>query len=391
MTNWKNRLSPTVQSLPPSGLKKFFDICQVMEDVTTLGVGEPDFVTPEVILNGCISALRRGDTGYTSSYGLPQLRRAITRDIEKHYGVTYSPDSEVLVTIGVSEALDMALRAILAPGDEVLLPEPCYVANKACVLLAGGVPVPVITYAEEGFVVNEERLAKAVTPRTKAIVIGYPNNPTGATMSGEELAAVARVAAQHDLLVISDELYAHLTFEGTHTCFSALPGMKDRTLLLNGFSKSYAMTGQRIGYALGPAELIEAMVSIHQYGIICAPVASQWAAVAALEQADEDRDRMMQAYQQRRLIMIEGLRRLGLPTFAPKGAFYIFPSIKETGLSSAAFAEELLVNNRVAVIPGSAFGDSGEGYIRCAYASSEENLRKALGRMDQFLHTLRQQ
>ena len=387
MINWQNRFSPSVNALPKSGLKKFFDIAKTMDDVVTLGVGEPDFVTPEVILNACHSTMNRGETGYTSSYGLPELRRAIAKDIEKNYGVDYNPEHEILVTVGVSEALDLAMRVLLAPGDEVLIPEPCYVANRACIVLAGGVPVPVETLAEEEFIVKPERILQAITPRTKAIMIGYPNNPTGAIMSKEELSAIARIAEEHDLLVISDELYAHLTYEGNHTCFSSLPGMRERTLLLNGFSKAYAMTGMRVGYALAPSALIEAMVNIHQYTIICASVSAQWAAVEALEKGQPDRERMIHSYQVRRQIMIDGFRHLGLPAVTPKGAFYIFPCIKETGLTSAEFAEQLLTAKRVALIPGDAFGASGEGYVRCAYASSETNLHKAFERMDGFLNS----
>lgn len=388
MMNWQNRFSPAVNSLPQSGLKKFFDIAKVLDDVVTLGVGEPDFVTPDVILNACHASMNRGDTGYTSSYGLPELRRAIAKDIANNYQVEYDPASEILVTVGVSEALDLAMRALLSPGDEVLIPEPCYVANRACIVLAGGVPVPVETFAEEEFVVKPERIRQAITPRTKAIMIGYPNNPTGAIMTRKELLAIAKIAEEYDLLVISDELYAHLTYEGTHACFSSLPGMKERTLLLNGFSKAYAMTGMRVGYALASAELIEAMVNIHQYTIICASVSAQWSAVEALERGIPDRERMIHSYQVRRQIMVDGFQRLGLPTVTPKGAFYIFPSIKETGLSSAEFAETLLTDKRVALIPGDAFGASGEGYVRCAYASSEENLHKAFERIEQFLNKL---
>jgi aminotransferase len=306
--------------------------------------------------------------------------------MEEKFGVTYNPEREILITVGVSEALDLAMRAILAPGDEVLVPEPCYVANKACVIMAGGVPVPVDTKAEEGFVIKPEELAKRVTPRTKAIIISYPANPTGATMKRAELLKIAAFAQQHNLIVISDELYADLTYVGRHTAFSSLPGMKERTILLSGFSKTYAMTGFRIGFIMAPAEAVSAMLSIHQYTMLCAPTPAQFAAIEAIKSARNDYEFMFDTYNKRRQIMMDGLKKIGLPTFAPQGAFYIFPNIAATGLSSAKFADRLLEAEEVALIPGQAFGACGEGFVRCSYSTATEHLFIALERLDRFVN-----
>ena len=383
--NWAERVSPIVRSIPPSGIRRFFDIVAEMSGVISLGVGEPDFVTPWHIRESCVHGLQRGYTSYTSNYGLLELRQEITRMIETDYGVTYNPKCEALVTVGVSEALDLAMRAILSPGDEVLVPEPCYVSYQACVTLAGGTPVSVSCTRENEFRVTVDQLAAAVTPRTKALLIGYPNNPTGAVMPREALAAIAQFAEQHDLIVISDEIYANLTYDGEHTCFASLPGMRDRTILLNGFSKAYAMTGWRIGYALGNEDFIAAMTKIHQFTMLCAPITAQIAAVEALQQGRPSRERMVAEYDKRRRLMVEGFRNMGLDCFEPKGAFYVFPSIQNTGLTSLEFAEKLLHAEKIALVPGNAFGACGEGYIRCSYAASSKNLSEALDRIARFV------
>ena len=386
--NWAERVSPLVRSIPPSGIRRFFDIVAEMSGVISLGVGEPDFVTPWHIRESCVHGLQRGYTSYTSNYGLLELRQEISRMIETDYGVVYDPKCEALVTVGVSEALDLAMRALLSPGDEVLVPEPCYVSYNACVTLAGGVPVSVCCNRENEFRVTVEQLAAALTPRTKALLIGYPNNPTGAVMSRDDLAAIARFAEQHDLIVISDEIYASLTYDGEHTCFAALPGMRDRTILLNGFSKAYAMTGWRIGYAMGNADFIGAMTKIHQYTMLCAPITAQVAAIEAIKQGTPSRNKMVDEYDRRRRLMVEGLRNIGLDCFEPRGAFYVFPSIRNTGLTSLQFAEQLLQAEKVALVPGDAFGACGEGFVRCSYASSSKNLSEALDRIGRFVKPL---
>lgn len=387
--NWSERISPTVNTVPPSGIRRFFDIAAEMKGVISLGVGEPDFITPWHIRESCVHGLHKGYTAYTSNYGLLELREEIARTIMNNYNISYDPRSEALVTVGVSEALDLAVRAILSPGDEVLIPEPCYVSYKACVMLAGGRPVPVPTTMEHEFRVTVEQLEKLVTPRTKALLIGYPNNPTGAIMPAKELAAIARFAEKHDLIVISDEIYADLTYQGSHTCFAGLPGMRDRTILLNGFSKAYAMTGWRIGYALSNPDFIAAMNKIHQYTMLCAPITAQLGAIEALRHGKDKMEKMVAEYNSRRQLMLDGLRSIGVSCFEPKGAFYIFPSIKETGLTSLGFAEELLRTEKVAVVPGDAFGESGEGFIRCSYASSIGNLTEALERIGRFVRQRR--
>ena len=386
--NWAERVSPLVRSIPPSGIRRFFDIVAEMSGVISLGVGEPDFVTPWHIRESCVHGLQRGYTSYTSNYGLLELRQEITRMLEADYGVVYDPKCEALITVGVSEALDLAMRALLSPGDEVLVPEPCYVSYNACVTLAGGVPVSVCCNRENEFRVTVEQLAAALTPRTKALLIGYPNNPTGAVMPREDLAAIARFAEQHDLIVISDEIYASLTYDGEHTCFASLPGMRDRTILLNGFSKAYAMTGWRIGYAMGNADFIGAMTKIHQYTMLCAPITAQIAAIEAIKQGTASRNKMVDEYDRRRRLMVDGLRNIGLDCFEPRGAFYVFPSIRNTGLTSLQFAEQLLQAEKVALVPGDAFGACGEGFVRCSYASSSKNLSEALDRIGRFVKPL---
>ena len=386
--NWAERVSPLVRSIPPSGIRRFFDIVAEMSGVVSLGVGEPDFVTPWHIRESCVHGLQRGYTSYTSNYGLLELRQEIARMLETDYGVIYDPKCEALITVGVSEALDLAMRALLSPGDEVLVPEPCYVSYNACVSLAGGVPISVCSSRENEFRVTVDQLAAALTPRTKALLIGYPNNPTGAVMSREDLAAIARFAEQHDLIVISDEIYASLTYDGEHTCFASLPGMRDRTILLNGFSKAYAMTGWRIGYAMGNADFIGAMTKIHQYTMLCAPITAQIAAIEAIKQGTASRNKMVDEYDRRRRLMVDGLRNIGLDCFEPRGAFYVFPSIRNTGLTSLQFAEQLLQAEKVALVPGDAFGACGEGFVRCSYASSSKNLSEALDRIGRFVKPL---
>lgn len=387
--SWAERISPVVKAIPPSGIRRFFDIAAEMKNVISLGVGEPDFVTPMNIRESCIDALKNGLTSYTSNYGLLELREEIARSIYEWYKVSYDPRSEVLVTVGVSEAVDLAMRAILSPGDEVLIPEPCYVSYSACVTLAGGTPVSVPTSMEQEFRVTVEQLEKLLTTRTKALLIGYPNNPTGAIMPREELNKIADFAEKHDLIVISDEIYASLTYEGSHTCFASLPGMRERSIVLNGFSKAYAMTGWRIGYALSNPDFIGAMMKIHQFTMLCAPITAQVAAIEALKHGEPEMKAMVAEYDKRRKIMFEGFCSMGLDCFEPKGAFYIFPSIKKTGLTSLKFAEELLKTQQVAVVPGCAFGESGEGFIRCSYAASEENLKLALERIEKFIRHYR--
>ncbi len=385
---WNERISPNVQAIPPSGIRRFFDIAAEMDDVISLGVGEPDFITPWHIRESCVYGLERGYTAYTSNAGLLELRQEIARKFQEEYGVTYDPVKEALVTVGVSEALDIAVRALLSPGDAALIPEPCYVSYKACVTLAGAQAIPVPTSMENGFQLTVEQLERTITPNTKVLIIGYPNNPTGAIMPKEQLEKIADFAVAHDLIVISDEIYADLTYDATHTCFSAIRGMKERSLVLNGFSKAYAMTGWRIGYALGAPELIAAMTKIHQYTMLCAPITAQIAALEALQHGRKSMQKMVKEYDCRRRLMVEGFRTMGLDCFEPKGAFYIFPSIKQTGLTSEQFAENLLRTEKVALVPGDAFGESGKGHIRCSYASSIAHLNEALTRIEHFVRPL---
>jgi aminotransferase len=382
---WSERISPVVQSLPPSGIRRFFDIVAEMENVVSLGVGEPDFITPWHIRDSCIDGLYRGRTAYTSNYGLLELREEIARSKFDQHKVTYDPRNEILITVGVSEALDLAMRAILSPGDEILIPEPCYVSYKACASLAGGIPVAVPTSMENEFRVTAAQLEEKVTPRTKALLIGYPNNPTGAILTRHELEEIALFAKKHDLIVISDEIYGQLTYEGTHTCFAGLADMRERTILLDGFSKAYAMTGWRIGYAMSNPDIIAAMTKIHQFTMLCAPITAQVAALEALRHGEKPMQDMVTEYNYRRRIMVEGFQRIGLSCFEPKGAFYIFPSVKQTGLSSLEFAENLLKAEKVALVPGDAFGECGEGFVRCSYATSTANLLEALERIEKFV------
>ena len=383
---FQDRLSPAVQSIKPSGIRKFFDIAAKMEDVISLGVGEPDFVTPWPIRESCVYGLEQGYTSYTANRGLPELREEIARRYADVYETHYDAATDILVTVGVSEALDLAMRALLAPGDEVLIPEPCYVSYQACTILAGGVPVAVPAKQENEFRITPAELEEHVTPRTKVLLIGYPNNPTGAIMTREDLLAIADFALKHDLIVISDEIYGDLTYGGeAHICFSSLPHMQERTLLLNGFSKAYAMTGWRIGYALGAPEIIAAMTKIHQYTMLCAPITAQLAAIEALRHGEKYMKKMVAEYDRRRRLIYEGFMKMGLNCFEPKGAFYIFPDITSTGYTSEEFAEKLLEAEHVALVPGSAFGNCGEGHVRCSYATSVDKISEALARIENFV------
>jgi aminotransferase len=389
----RNLISQRVASVPPSGIRRFFDIAATMKDVISLGIGEPDFVTPLNILEAGVASLRMGDTHYTSNSGTVELRRALSDHLQRLYGVGYEPESELLITVGVSEALYLVMTAILDPGDEVIVPQPCFGAYTAEVAFAGGVPVTIATKVENNFQVTAEEIAARITPRTKAILIGYPNNPTGAVMSRERLMDVAALAEKHDLLVISDEIYDRLVYnsmrdgasENRHVCFPALPGMRQRTILLGGWSKDYAMTGWRIGYAAAPAELSAAMRKVHQYTIMSAPTMAQAAALEAIRNGEEHVERMRREYDRRRRLIVSGLNQMGLKTFEPQGAFYAFPSIAVSGMSDEEFAETLLQEERVAVVPGNAFGAGGEGYVRCCYATAYEQIEQALERMHRFL------
>ena len=385
-SDWEQRLSPSVNAVAPSGIRKFFDIAAQMEDVISLGVGEPDFVTPWSIRESCMYGLEQGYTSYTANRGMPELREEIVQHYARRYGNTYEAATDVLVTVGVSEALDIALRALLSPGDEVLIPEPCYVSYQACTILAGGVPVTVPARLDNEFRITPEELEEHVTEKTKVLLIGYPNNPTGAIMTREDLLKIADFAEKHDLIVISDEIYGDLTYgDEEHVCFSSLPNMQERTVLLNGFSKAYAMTGWRIGYALGNKAIIAAMTKIHQYTMLCAPITAQVAAIEALRHGEKYMKKMVAEYDRRRRLIYDGLTKMGLSCFEPKGAFYIFPDITSSGYSSNDFAEKLLQAEHVALVPGSAFGACGEGHVRCSYATSIDKISEALNRIENFL------
>jgi len=378
-----------VNNVPPSGIRKFFDIVATMKDVISLGIGEPDFVSPQPILEAGINSLRAGHTAYTSNSGIFELRNLLSEHLNRLYSVRYDPESELLITVGVSEALLLALMATCEPGSEVIVPEPCFVAYQPTVVFAGGVPVPVPTYVDQDFQVTVEDLEKARTPRTRAILLGYPNNPTGAVLERSRLAEIAEWAGRNNLLVISDEIYDRLVYGIEHTCFSALPGMSERTILLGGFSKSHAMTGWRIGYAAAPPAILGAMRKVHQYIIMSAPTTGQEAAIEALKSGEPYVEAMREEYDRRRRVIVDGFNRLGLSCFEPRGAFYAFPSIESSGLSDEEFSERLLMEEKVAMIPGSAFGTSGKGHVRASYATSLPNIEEALNRVDRFLKKLR--
>lgn len=381
------KISKRVSKLPPSGIRKFFDLASQVEDIISLGVGEPDFSTPWHIREAGIYALENGFTTYTSNWGILELREAISEHLESLYGLSYDPEGEILITTGSSEALDLAIRAIIDPDDEVIIHQPSYVSYIPCVLLAGGKPKILPTYFEEEFKINPSELEKAITPKTKLLILNYPNNPTGAVMDRERLLEIARIVDKHGLLVISDEIYDQLVYGVEFISFPSLPNMKEKTILINGFSKTYAMTGWRLGYAAGPREIIEAMMKIHQYTMLCAPTIAQKAAIEAFK-LQEEVDNMRESYDQRRRFFYQELLEIGFDVVEPKGAFYIFPSIKKFGLSSEEFAERLLKEERVVVIPGSVFGECGEGFLRCTYASPLSELREALARIKKFVSSL---
>lgn len=382
-----NRLSHRVVAVPPSGIRKFFDIAATMKDVISLGIGEPDFVTPDVIRQAGIASLGRGETSYTSNSGIKELRQAIVAKWAQLYGVDYDHHAEALITVGGSEALYLALTAILNPGDEVLVPEPCFVSYEAEVIFAGGTPVPIATQVETLFQVTGAQLEAALTPRTKAILINYPNNPTGATLDLTRMLEIAAVAVKHDLLVISDEIYDRLVYAGPHITFSSLPEMRDRTIIIGGFSKDYAMTGWRLGFALGPADILGQMRKIHQYTIMSASTTAQMAAIVAMTDpaAEEAVHAMRESYDIRRKLLVAGLNSIGMPAFEPRGAFYAFPDIRISGMTSDDFAMTLLEEEQVACIPGNAFGLGGEGYVRMCYATAKDKIEEALARMGRFV------
>ena len=388
LTVKKNRLSSTVASLKPSGIRRFFDLAASMEGVISLGVGEPDFVTPWRMREASISSLERGHTAYTSNAGMLPLRVEIQKYLEERFSVSYHPETEILVTVGASEAIDIALRAILDPGDEVLVVEPCYVSYEPVIRLAGGVPKFLKTTMENQFKLTPQELEANISERTKAIIFCYPNNPTGGTMTADEWKTLLPIIEKHDLLVISDEIYAELTYGRMHDSIAALPGMKERTILISGFSKAFAMTGWRLGYVCATPDLLAGMLKIHQYTMLCAPTMAQMAALEALRHGRADMERMIESYRQRRNYVVDGFRQIGLACHEPDGAFYAFPSVAATGLSSAEFAEKLLLEEKVAVVPGDVFGESGQGHIRCSYATSMEQLKKARERMERMMGKL---
>ncbi|MDD4860247.1 MAG: aminotransferase class I/II-fold pyridoxal phosphate-dependent enzyme [Dehalococcoidales bacterium] len=379
-------LSDRVNRLAPSGIRKFFDLIASMEGVISLGVGEPDFTTPWNIREAAINSIEKGFTHYTSNSGMPELRRELVAHLSQKYSVNYDPAAELLITVGVSEALDLVMRSILNPGDEVIMADPSFGAYAASVLLAGGEAIRVPTYERENFEIDGADIASRVTERTRAILIGYPSNPTGAVLNRRKMEEIAGVARQHNLIVISDEIYARLVYGVEHTCFASLPGMKEQTVLLGGFSKAYAMTGWRIGYAAAPKEIIAAMTKIHQYTIMSAPTQAQVAAIEALKNGESSVLEMVAEYDRRRKLIVSGLNSIGLHCFEPKGAFYAFPSIANTGMNCEEFSEKLLMEEKVAVVPGTAFGQCGEGYVRCCYATSLNDIEEALNRMKRFLN-----
>jgi aminotransferase len=383
MTN--SYLGDRVLGLKPSGIRKFFDIAATMDDVISLGIGEPDFSTPQPIIEAGIASLKSGETHYTSNHGLMDLRRATSDKLLSLYQVAYNPSKEIVMTVGVSEALYLTFTALLNPGDEVIIPTPCFVSYQAEVILAGGTVIEVPTYMENNFEPEPALIEKAITPRTKAILLGYPNNPTGAVATRETMLKIADLAEKHDLIVISDEIYDRLVYGTQHVCFAGLPGMQKRTILLGGFSKAYAMTGWRIGFAAAPEEMIGGLVRVHQYTVMSAPTISQYAAIEALKVGEPFVQEMVAEYDRRRKLIVNGLNAIGLPTFEPKGAFYAFPSVHNTGMSDEEFSEKLLMEEHVAVVPGRSFGDAGIGFVRCSYATAYEKIEKALERMDNFL------
>lgn len=387
----RNPLADKVVDIKPSGIRKFFDVVSEMPDAISLGVGEPDFDTPWHIRDEGIYSLEKGRTFYTSNAGLMDLRKEICVYLKRKYDVSYDAAKETLVTVGGSEAIDMALRAMVNPGDEVLIPQPCYVSYEPCAILAGATPVTIDLKAENEFRLTAQELRDAITDKTKILILPFPNNPTGAIMEKEDLEAIAEVILEKDIFVLSDEIYSELTYKGKHVSIASLPGMQERTILINGFSKGFAMTGWRLGYACGPANIIEQMTKIHQFAIMCAPTTSQYAAVSALRNGDEDVAQMCESYNQRRRYLMHAFKEMGLPCFEPFGAFYVFPCIKEFGMTSDEFATRFLQEYKVAAVPGTAFGDSGEGFLRISYAYSLDNLKVAIGRLAEFVEKLRKE
>ncbi|WP_229675604.1 aminotransferase class I/II-fold pyridoxal phosphate-dependent enzyme [Saccharibacillus kuerlensis] len=385
-------LSPLVRDIKPSGIRKFFDLVSASKDIITLGVGEPDFVTPWHVREACVYSLERGYTRYTSNAGMPELREAISSYLKGSFGTAYDPEKEVLVTVGGSEAIDLALRALIRPGDEVLVPEPCYISYSPITSIGGGVPIGIETFAKDNFKLTAEALENSITPKSKVLILCYPSNPTGATMTAEDWIPIAKVVEKHDLIVISDEIYAELSYgQSKHASFAAAPGMKDRTILVSGFSKAFAMTGWRMGYACGHPELISAMLKIHQYTVMCAPVMGQVAALEALTNGLGEKDKMVESYNRRRRLVVQGLRDAGLECHEPEGAFYAFPSIQSTGLTSEIFAQRLLAEGKVAAVPGDVFGLGGEGFLRCSYATSVAQLNEAMDRIGQFVYKVKRE
>lgn len=384
-------LAANARAIPPSGIRRFFDLVSASKDkdIISLGVGEPDFVTPWRVRDAAVYALEKGKTQYTANAGMPELREAIGQYLSTQFNLTYDPAKEMIVTVGGSEGIDLALRALIEPGDEILVPEPSYLPYTPISSLCGGVPVGIETFAENQFKLTAESLKAAITPKSKVLILCYPSNPTGAIMSYEEMLPIAKLVKEHDLIVISDEIYAELTFKGKHVSFASLPGMKDRTILVSGFSKAFAMTGWRMGYTCGHPDIISAMLKIHQYTIMCAPIMGQTAALEALTNGGlEEKDRMMESYNQRRRLVVQGFRDMGLECHEPLGAFYAFPSIRSTGLTSEQFAERLLLESKVAAVPGHVFGKGGEGFLRCCYATSVPQLTEALERISLFLRKI---
>lgn len=383
----RNPLSKAITEIQPSGIRRFFDAASTMSNVISLGVGEPDFDTPWHVREEGIYSLEKGRTFYTGNSGLLELREEIGRYLDRRFGLSYSAD-EILVTVGGSEAIDIGFRTMLDPGDEVIIPEPCYVSYLPCVKLAGGVPVRLPLEEKDQFKLTKEKLLSAITDKTKILVLPFPNNPTGAILNREELQIIADIVKEHDLFVMSDEIYSELNYEGGHVSIASILGMRERTIVINGFSKSYAMTGWRLGYAAGPKEIMKQMLKIHQFVIMCAPTTSQYAAIEALRNGDEDVRRMRESYDERRRFLVNALNEMGLPCFEPKGAFYVFPNISAYGMTSEEFARRLLEQERVAVVPGTAFGECGEGFLRISYAYSIDNLKKALDKIEKFIDTL---
>ncbi len=387
--NIAEMIKPNVRNMPPSGIRKYFDLLNEMKDAISLGIGEPDFVTPWSVREAGIYSLEKGHTHYSSNPGFIELRRQIANYVARKYEVKYNPATEIVVTVGASEGIDIALRALVGPGDEVIIPEPSFVAYKGCTTFTGATPVVIELKAEDEFRLKPEQLEKALSPRTKVVILPFPNNPTGAIMTPEDQKKIVEVLKDRDVIIISDEIYAELTYGRKHVSFASFPEIREKTILINGFSKAFAMTGWRIGYACGHPELIGAMNKIHQYAIMCSPTTAQYAASEALSRCDEEVDAMVREYNRRRRVMVDGFRKAGLDCFEPMGAFYVFPSIKSTGMSSDEFCEKLLTEERVLTVPGSAFGGCGEGYIRATYANSYENIVEAMKRISRFVQNHR--